>query len=115
VEVAPLAGADLRDEGDAEPSARVRTRVAAARERQLARGAGLNATLAARPLKKAAPVESAARELLEKAVDRLALSARSHLKVLRVALTIADLSADGRVEARHVAEALRYRPATPGV
>jgi len=110
VEVAPLSGADLRDERDAEPSGAVRKRVVTARERQTARGDALNGTLPARALRKAARPDAAARDLLEKAVDRLALSARSHHKVLRVALTIADLEGGEHVEARHVAEALRYRP-----
>ncbi len=108
--MAPLSGADLRDERDAEPSGAVRKRVVTARERQTARGDALNGTLPARALRKAARPDAAARDLLEKAVDRLALSARSHHKVLRVALTIADLEGGEHVEARHVAEALRYRP-----
>jgi magnesium chelatase family protein len=113
VEVPALAGADLREDGDGEASADVRRRVMSARARQLARTGDevLNAALAARPLKRHARADSEARDLLERAVDRLSLSARSHQKVLRVALTIADLEGGDRVEAAHVAEALRYRPA----
>jgi magnesium chelatase family protein len=40
----------------------------------------------------------------------MALSARSHHRVLKVARTIADLEGCARVGATHVAEALRYRP-----
>jgi magnesium chelatase family protein len=112
VEVAALSGADLRDDGDGEPTSAVRARVLTARRRQLARGETLNASVPARSLRKTARPDPAAKELLERAVDRLALSARSHQKVLKVALTIADLEGAAQVEARHVAEALRYRPSS---
>jgi magnesium chelatase family protein len=45
-------------------------------------------------------------------MDRLALSARGHQRVLRVARTIADLEGVRETGASHVAEALRYRPAS---
>jgi magnesium chelatase family protein len=54
--------------------------------------------------------------LLKRAVARFGLSARGHVRVLRVARTIADLDRVERIEAAHVAEALRYRGdrSTPG-
>jgi magnesium chelatase family protein len=47
--------------------------------------------------------------LLERAMARLGLSARAYTRVLKVARTIADLAAAGKVAAEHVAEAIQYR------
>ena len=58
-------------------------------------------------------VERAARELLAGAAERLGLTARGYHRVLKVARSIADLDESESVVAAHVAEALRYRPATP--
>jgi magnesium chelatase family protein len=77
-----------------EPSAVVRERVLAARER-LAAG-GLRRT-------------TEADELLTRAVDRLPLSGRGRARVARVARTAAALAGAQAVAAEHVAEALSYR------
>jgi len=49
------------------------------------------------------------RELLERAVDRFALSARAHHRIRRVARTIADLAGEDIVSTPHMAEALSLR------
>jgi magnesium chelatase family protein len=80
-----------------EPSAAVRTRVAAARER----------------LRDESPRRDAAADaLLTRAVERLPLSGRGRARVARVAATIAALGESDHVHAEHVAEALSYRPPT---
>ena len=48
--------------------------------------------------------------MLVTAMESLSLSARAYHRVLRVSRTIADLEHSAAVSARHVAEALRYRP-----
>ena len=44
------------------------------------------------------------------AVRQLHLSPRSYHRVLKLARTIADLAGEEQLAARHVAEALQYRP-----
>jgi magnesium chelatase family protein len=55
------------------------------------------------------PVSSPARELLDRAVERLPLSGRGRARVARLAQTIATLAGVDEVAAEHVAEALSYR------
>jgi magnesium chelatase family protein len=47
--------------------------------------------------------------LLQRAIDRLGLSARAYHRLLKVARTIADLDGAERVQAGHAAEAIQYR------
>jgi magnesium chelatase family protein len=82
---------------EGEPSAEVRARVAAARER----------------LRDESPRRDAAADaLLTRAVERLPLSGRGRARVARVAATIAGLASSDHVLAEHVAEALSYRAPT---
>jgi magnesium chelatase family protein len=92
----------------------VRRRVAAARTRQLERFAErhifCNARMSPRELRRHCALDDAGERVLEAAIERLDLSARSYGRVLRIARTIADLSGDPRIQSGHVAEAVQYRP-----
>lgn len=90
-----------------EPSATVRSRVEAARKRQLARGV-LNAG-SGRDALDALNWEGDSVSLLDTAVESHQLSPRGWDRVRRVAATIADLAESDVITAEHVAEALAYR------
>jgi magnesium chelatase family protein len=96
---------------NAEPSASVRTRVVAARERQLRRAGKANAALSNREVLRDCTLSASDRQLLERALDRLGLSARAYHRVLRVARSIADLDASDIVRTAHLMEAIQYRRA----
>ncbi|TFH85289.1 ATP-dependent protease [Billgrantia azerbaijanica] len=108
VEVPALPPEQLTAREPGEGSAAVRARVMAARERQYARGA-LNAHLGGRELEAACALSSADRTWLAGVLERLKLSARAYHRVLRVALTLADLAAKPHPERDELMEAIGYR------
>ncbi len=83
--------------------------VLAARCRQFARQGVLNSELSEGALRSAIQVTDAARLLLAEAVRRIGISARGYTRVLRVAVTIADLAGHDVVSEEVVAEAVSYR------
>lgn len=117
VEVPAVSIADLSAVARAESSSVVAARVLAARQvqaerlQQLGAGVSLNAHMQGQILEQAVPLEDDAKQLLLQAAERMKLSARSYYRVLRVARTIADLSAapPDVLPKRYVAEALGYR------
>ncbi len=60
-------------------------------------------------LARVAVLDSDGHRILERAVERLALSARAIERVRRLARTIADMEGSDPVCGHHVAEALQYR------
>jgi magnesium chelatase family protein len=97
-----------------ESSATVRARVIAARQCQQRRAGKPNATLSNREAQRDCELAATDRSLLERALDRLGLSARAYHRILRVARTIADLAESERINTAHLSEAIQYRRALGG-
>lgn len=108
--------ADLIRMTPGEPGSVVGARVTAARRHQRDRFGRdrLNASLDGREVRRWCALDDRERDLLELAHARLHLSARAHVRILRVARTIADLAASDPIRAEHLAEAIQFRegPAT---
>jgi magnesium chelatase family protein len=109
VAVAALPARELSASPGGEDSSVVRARVVGARIRQMNRDGRLNARLQGRPLRNRTVLESSARRMFDAALTRLALTARGHDRVLRVARTIADLEGADTIASEHLGEALQFR------
>lgn len=114
VEVTPVPVAALAEAPEGEESAAIRERVIAARARQAARffdspGIHCNAQMQARHLQQFVHIDHEANHTLQLAMQRLNLSARAYERILKVALTIADLEGVDTIDLRHIAEAISYR------
>lgn len=108
IEVPAVPFQELRTRNGGMGSAEMRERVLAARARQRARGF-INAEIPPGRLREMCPLDAAGERTLEQAVKRMALSARAHDRILKVARTIADLAGVEEIQAKHVAEAVQYR------
>jgi magnesium chelatase family protein len=89
------------------------TRIAQARKLQQARFGSttkLNGDMTNKDIKAKAMPVPAAKELLDTAAQKLDLSARSYMRIIKLARTIGDLDASEHIEARHISEALQFRP-----
>ncbi len=114
IEVTPVPVGELASDAPAESSARIRSRVLEARAVQERRFRGIgdvhtNAMMNAKMLCAYCVLDASARAMLERAMERLSLSARAYDRILKVARTIADLAGEERIAAAHVAEAINYR------
>lgn len=113
VEVAALTTEEIASVDAAEPSASIRARVEAARQIQRDRfrrtAIQSNAEMTTRHLRRWCELDAASRRLLVSAIERLGLSARAHDRILKVARTIADLTAAESIDSSHIAEAVQYR------
>lgn len=110
IEVPPLPLKEIQsDNKEEESSSVVRERVIKAHQLQLQRNRYANALMNTRDIKQYCQLDKAAASLLEQAVTRLGLSARSHNRILKVARTIADLNNEEAISQLHISEAIGYR------
>jgi magnesium chelatase family protein len=90
----------------------IRDRVAKARAVQQKRygtSTMLNSNMSNNHIKKHARIEPAAKLLLDTAAEKLNISARSYMRTIKVARTIADLAQNEQIATTHLSEALQYR------
>jgi magnesium chelatase family protein len=111
VELAALPVEHLMSEPpkDAETSAQVAERVAAAREVQMQRQNKLNCRLSALEVGRHCALAREPRALLATAIARMGLSARAYHRILKVARTCADLGGAAEIRTVDVAEAVKLR------
>lgn len=103
---------DLVMSQGSETSGAVARRVEGARARMLARQGRVNSELGVRELKRVVRLTVSGRSLLREVAASGRLSGRGYDRLLRLALTAADLGGAQQVTDAHVAEAAGYR-ATP--
>ncbi|MCF7836192.1 YifB family Mg chelatase-like AAA ATPase [Candidatus Gracilibacteria bacterium] len=104
---------DASSEGN-ESSESIRAKVQAARDMQTERFKNLhihaNSEMSSEQTKKFCEVDSQTKDLLQQAVSHFQLSARAYYRILKLARTIADLEGVEKIQTKHIAEALQYRP-----
>ena len=108
IEVPQIPFTELASEKPVPPADELAASVARARARQAARGA-LNARLGEREVWQQVTLDVASRRLLAKAQERWQLSARSIVRMLKVARTLADLAGRPEPGVDEVSEALQLR------
>jgi len=97
-----------------EPSAKIKERLQAARQRQAERFSGLgivcNVDMRVVEVRKFCKLDETGDSLVRAAMSQMNLSARAYHRILKLARTIADLAGSDNIQTQHVAEALQYRP-----
>ena len=116
VEAPSLRIQELRNHHPGESSATIRERCEAARSRQQNRftrktdtSTRCNAQMSNAEIRKHCAIDKKQGDLLQQAMEQLALSARAYDRILKVARTIADLAASEHIETNHLLEAIQYR------
>ncbi len=113
IEVPAVDFDDLHKRREAEPSAAIKERVNAARQRQNMRygqSSGLcNARMGPDELRKYCKLDQESTEMLRQAFSVFGLTARSYDRIIKVARTIADLAGSEQITSDHIAEAIQYR------
>lgn len=109
----PVDSRQLVERRPAESSAVVAQRVQKAREIQRKRfasdGIFCNAAMNNRLIEKHCPLDRECKELLERIIDRMGLSARACTRIIKLARTIADLAGSPDIRPEHISEASSYR------
>ncbi|MEA1994558.1 MAG: ATP-binding protein, partial [Campylobacterota bacterium] len=114
IEVPELEYEDISSKERGESSKDIRKRVGKAKDIQRKRlkneKISTNAQMDVRQIEKYCNLDDEGKKIMEKAMERLGLSARGYSKVLKVARTIADLEEkEKNILSSHLKEALQYR------
>ncbi len=114
VEVPRVDNEKLSSDREGEPSAKIRERVQAARERQGARFADsnlqCNGDMGPGEVRKFCVIDDAGKNLSRAAMQQMQMSARAYHRILKPARTIANLAGNDKIETAQIAEAIQYRP-----
>ncbi|WP_428039895.1 YifB family Mg chelatase-like AAA ATPase [Candidatus Avelusimicrobium fimicolum] len=114
VNLNPVKYSDWNKKSEGETSAQIRERVLKAREIQRNRfknsATTANAFMTAKEIKEFCLLPVGADAILETAMRKFGLSARSLDKILKTARTIADLDGKENIEVNHLVEVMQYRP-----
>lgn len=92
-----------------ESNQQIQQRIILARERQIRRQGKINSQLSSQELKKLCPLSPEQQQLMDRAIERFALSARGFYRVLKVARSIADLENRETIATSNYQKALSYR------
>ena len=113
MEVPPVPFRDLSSAGDGQSSREILERVKKARVIQSERFRKMkihtNTDMGSRHVRQFCVLDAESSDLMERAMERLGLSARAHSRILKISRTIADLEGSPDIRAYHVAEAIQYR------
>ncbi len=102
---------EILNNASAEKSDMIRGRVNKGREKQKQRYQKVktNSQITAAETKRFAPLSKECQELLGKAIDQMHLSVRACDRLIRVALTIADMADSTSIQKDHLMEAINFR------
>jgi magnesium chelatase family protein len=104
---------ELQSQDLAETSKEIRERVQKARNIQTKRFENekifTNSEMNLEMIQKYCQLDEATQKLLNQAVDKFKLSARSYMRLLKLSRTIADLEDSDNIQLKHLAEALQFR------
>ncbi|MEI8110165.1 MAG: YifB family Mg chelatase-like AAA ATPase [Chitinophagia bacterium] len=114
VEVTPVSYNELSHQSASENSATIRSRVIAARHKQMKRyeehaGIYSNAQIGSQLINLYCTISDPGKQLLKSAMEKLNLSARAYDRIIKVSRTIADLDGKDDILTEHLAEAIHFR------
>jgi magnesium chelatase family protein len=114
IEIPPITYTEISSKKEEESSEKIRERVERARKIQMERfknekGIYFNAHMKQKHIKKYINISKESENLLKEAMEKLNLSARAYIRILKISRTIADLEESEEIKPAHVAEAIEYR------
>jgi len=114
VEVPAVKYRQLADSRKSESSGAVQKRVKNARQKQTLRfrsrkGVFCNAHMGSRDIRNHCRISAEGAAILQRAIQKLGLSARAYDRIMKVSRTIADLDEEECIRSDHLAEAIQYR------